>query len=117
MKPVGSTPSQRLSGTAVARARRIGARPNAVDRLGLGAAPSSSDRSSPENQQLYSRTMKRLRVCIGVLSALLLASVAHAVTDGLSAGRVLALAVTTLLLLASLGLWRLGSRHKPGGGP
>jgi uncharacterized membrane protein (UPF0136 family) len=57
--------------------------------------------------------MRRLRVCIGLLSALLLASAAHAVRDGLTAGLALALALTTVLLLASLGLWRVGSRRQP----
>jgi uncharacterized membrane protein (UPF0136 family) len=58
--------------------------------------------------------MRRLRICIGLLSALLLASVAHAVTAGLTTGLTLALALTALLLLASLRLWRVASRHKPG---
>ena len=53
------------------------------------------------------------RACIGLLAALLLASVAHAVTDGLTPGLVLGLALTTLLLLASLRLWRVGSRREP----
>jgi len=54
--------------------------------------------------------MRRLRACIGLLTALLLASLAHAVTDGLTPGLALGLAVTTLLLLVSLALWRVGSR-------
>jgi hypothetical protein len=70
--------------------------------------------SSVDAQKLYSQTMRRLRVCIGLLSALALASVAHAVTNGLSAGLVLAMALTALLLTASLGLWRVASRHQPG---
>jgi hypothetical protein len=61
----------------------------------------------------YTRTMHRLRVCIGLLSALLLASIAHVITDGLTLGLVFALALTTLLLLAALGLWRVGSRRQP----
>jgi 4-amino-4-deoxy-L-arabinose transferase-like glycosyltransferase len=55
-----------------------------------------------------------LRAWTGLLSALLLVSVAHAVRDGLTASVALGLALTTLLLLASLGLWRAGSRRKPG---
>jgi hypothetical protein len=51
-----------------------------------------------------------LRAWIALLTALLLVSVAHAVRDGISGGLVLGLALTTLLLLASLGLWRAGSR-------
>ncbi len=64
-------------------------------------------------QSVYSRTMRHLRAFIGVLTALLLASVAHAVTHGLTPGLVLGLALTTLLLIASLTLWRVGSRRKP----
>jgi 4-amino-4-deoxy-L-arabinose transferase-like glycosyltransferase len=57
----------------------------------------------------------KLRPWIGLLSALLLVSVAHAVRDGVTASLALGLALTTLLLLASLGLWRAGSRRKPSG--
>lgn len=57
------------------------------------------------------QTIRRLRVCIGLLSALMLASVAHDAKDGLTVGRVLALALTALLLIASLRLWRYASRH------
>ena len=53
-----------------------------------------------------------LRAWIGLLIALLLASVVHAVTDGVTPGFVLGLALTTLLLLASVRLWRVGSRRK-----
>jgi hypothetical protein len=59
------------------------------------------------------RTRRRLRAFIGLLTALLLASVAHAVADGLTPGLILGLTLTSLLLLASLGLWRAGSRRKP----
>jgi hypothetical protein len=52
------------------------------------------------------------RAWIALLTALLVASVVHAVTDGVTSGLVLGLALTTLLLLASLGLWRAGSRRK-----
>jgi hypothetical protein len=69
--------------------------------------------SAADTQNIYSQTMRRLRVFIGLLSALLLASVAHAVIDGLTGGLALSLALTTVLLLASLGLWRVGSRRKP----
>lgn len=69
-----------------------------------------------DSHNVYARTMHRLRACIGLLSALLLASVAHAVTDGLTPGLVLGLVLTTLLLLASLGLWRIGCRRKPDDG-
>jgi hypothetical protein len=68
---------------------------------------------SADTHNVYSQTMRHLRAFIGLLTALLLASVAHAVTDGLTPGLVLGLALTTLLLVASLGLWRVGSRRKP----
>jgi ABC-type nickel/cobalt efflux system permease component RcnA len=66
--------------------------------------------ASADTQNVHSQTMRYLRACIGLLTALLLASVAHALTDGLTPGLVLGMALTTLLLLASLGLWRVGSR-------
>jgi hypothetical protein len=56
--------------------------------------------------------MRRLRVYIGLLSSILLALLAHVVIDGLTTGLGLALALTTLLLLASLWLRRAGSRQK-----
>lgn len=67
---------------------------------------------STDTQNVYSQTMRRLRAGIALLTALLLASVAHAFTDGLTPGLVLGLALTTLLLLALLRLWRVGSRRK-----
>jgi hypothetical protein len=69
--------------------------------------------SVTDAQISYWQMMRRLRVCTGLLSAVLLASVAHAVIDGLTAGLALALALTTALLLASLKLWRIGSRRRP----
>jgi len=54
-----------------------------------------------------------LRAGIGLLTVLLVASIAHAVTDGLTPGLGLGLALTTLLVLALLGLWRAASRRKP----
>jgi hypothetical protein len=62
---------------------------------------------------VYARTMRHLRVWIRLLAALLLACVAHIVTDGLTPGLALGMALTALLLLAALGLWRIGSRRKP----
>jgi hypothetical protein len=61
---------------------------------------------------VYFQTMWHRRTVIGLLTALLLASVAHVVTDGLTPGLVLGLSLTTLLLLALLGSWRVGSRRK-----
>jgi hypothetical protein len=54
-----------------------------------------------------------LRAGIGLLTVLLVASVVHAVTDGLTPGLGLGLVLTTLVLLVALGLWRAGSRRKP----
>jgi hypothetical protein len=59
------------------------------------------------------QTMRHLRVAIGLLGALVLASVAHAVRDGFTPGLALGLTLTILLLLALLGFWRVGSRRKP----
>jgi hypothetical protein len=56
-----------------------------------------------------------LRAWIWLLAALLIASVAHAVADGVSPGLVLGQALTTVLLFASLGLSRAGSRRKSDG--
>jgi hypothetical protein len=64
-------------------------------------------------QHTYRQTMRRLRLAVGLLSALLLASLAHAVIDGLTPGLALALALTAMLLVASLELWRIGSRRAP----
>ena len=66
-----------------------------------------------EGDDVHAHTMRQLRVCIGVLSAILLASAAHAVVDGVTAGRALALALTVGLFLAALGLRRMGTRNEP----
>jgi hypothetical protein len=75
--------------------------------------PQRPGHSATHAQKLHSQTMRRLRVCIALLSSVVLASLAHAVIDGLTAGLALALALTTVLLLASLGLRRIGSRCAP----
>lgn len=54
-----------------------------------------------------------LRAGIGLLTVLLLASIVHAVRDGLTPELVVGLVLTTLLLLISLALWRAASRPKP----
>jgi ABC-type nickel/cobalt efflux system permease component RcnA len=70
--------------------------------------------ASADTQNVHSQAERYLlRACIGVLTALLLASVAHAVTHGLTPELVLGLALTILLLVALLALWRVGSRRKP----
>jgi hypothetical protein len=79
----------------------------------MGGRPESGDYVSQEARNVYARTMRHLRVCIRLLTALLLACVARIVTDGVTPGLALGMALTALLLLAALGLWRIGSRRKP----
>jgi hypothetical protein len=62
------------------------------------------------------RELKRLKVWIKVLSALLAASIASVIVDGLTVSGGFALAITVVLLAASLGLWRQGSRLQEGSG-
>jgi hypothetical protein len=70
--------------------------------------------ASASTQNVHSQTKRYLpRACSGLLTALLLASVAHAVTDGFTPELVLGLALTSLLLLALLALWRVRSRRNP----
>jgi hypothetical protein len=57
--------------------------------------------------------MGRLRVCVRVPSAVLLALVARSVIDGASLAVVLTEALIALLLLASAALWRYGRRQEP----
>jgi membrane protein implicated in regulation of membrane protease activity len=54
--------------------------------------------------------MKRMRVSIGMLIAIEVALIAHAVADGLNFANALAGALTALLLVASVWLWRTGRR-------
>jgi hypothetical protein len=111
----GATPMKpRASNTAraSARRRRAAGKPRRVqtqERPPQGSRVPDESVCSHE-QKVHLQTMRGLRVCIGLLAALLLASVAHAVTDGLTPELALGLALTTLLLLAALGLWRVGSR-------
>jgi hypothetical protein len=79
----------------------------------MSGRPEPGDYSSQDAQNGYARTMRHLRVCKRLLTALLLARVAHIVTDGLTLELALATALTALLLLAALGLWRIGSRRTP----
>lgn len=62
------------------------------------------------DEQSYARAMRQLRVCVRVLSAILVAAAARALIDGLTVGLALALALTGVLLVAALWLRRLGSR-------
>jgi hypothetical protein len=65
------------------------------------------------NQAGYDRATRRLRVCVRVLSAVLLALVARNVIDGANLAVVLTEALIALLLLASGALWRYGRRLEP----
>ena len=62
------------------------------------------------DEQRYARAMRQLRVCVRALSAILIAAAARALIDGLTVGLALALALTGVLLVAALWLWRLGSQ-------
>ena len=65
------------------------------------------------NQTAYDRAIRRLRVCVRVLSAVLLALIARSVIDGVNLAIVLTEALIALLLLASAALWRHGRRLQP----
>jgi hypothetical protein len=59
---------------------------------------------------IYERAMRRLRVSAGVLIATELALIARVAIDGLGLSNTLAVALTALLLMASLCLLRMGRR-------
>jgi hypothetical protein len=65
------------------------------------------------NQPDYDRAIRQLRVCVRVLSAVLLALIARSVIDGASLAVVVGEALIALLLLASAALWRYGRRLEP----
>ena len=65
------------------------------------------------NQAAYDRAIRRLRVCVRVLSAVLLALIARSVIDGANLAVVLTEALIALLLLASAALRRYGRRLQP----
>jgi hypothetical protein len=65
------------------------------------------------NQTDNDRAMGRLRVCMRVLSAVLLALIARSVIDGANLAVVLTAALIALLLLASGALWLYGRRLEP----
>jgi hypothetical protein len=76
-------------------------------RQGPGQCASADTRNAHSQAERY-----LLRAGIGLLTGLLVASVVHAVADGLTPELVLGLVLTALLLFVSLGLWRVGSRRK-----
>jgi hypothetical protein len=66
---------------------------------------------------IYDREIRRMRVSVGVLSALELALITRAVVDGLNFADGLAEGLVALLLIASLRLWRTGRRLKRDANP
>jgi hypothetical protein len=64
-------------------------------------------------QRTYDRAIRQLRVCVRVLSAALLALIAHSVIDGATLAVLLSEALIALLLLASGALRRYGRRIGP----
>jgi hypothetical protein len=66
---------------------------------------------------IYDREIKRLRVSVGVLSAIELALITRAAVDGLNLANGLAEGLVALLLIASLRLWRTGRRLKRDASP
>jgi hypothetical protein len=75
-----------------------------------GMSRSPSGERSALNQAAYDRAIGRLRVCMRVLSAVLLALVARSLIDGANLALVLTEAFIAVLLLASAVLWRYGRR-------
>ena len=65
------------------------------------------------HQAAYDRAIRQLRVCVRVLSAVLLALIAGSIINGASLAVVLTEALIALLLLASGVLWRYGRRLAP----
>jgi hypothetical protein len=76
-----------------------------------------------KHQAAYDRAVRQLRVCVRVLSAVLLALIARSIIDGANLAVVLSGTVIVLLLLACVALWRYGrrietrARAHPAGGP
>jgi hypothetical protein len=66
---------------------------------------------------IYDREIRRLRVSVGVLSAIELALITRAVVDGLNFANGLVGGLVALLLIASLRLWRTGRRLKRNANP
>jgi hypothetical protein len=75
--------------------------------------PGMNDGGRAMSQATYERTMWRLRVTIRLLTVVLLALVAHSVTDGLNVAAVITGTAIALLLIAAVGLWRQGRRLRP----
>jgi hypothetical protein len=68
---------------------------------------------TPTSHPAYDRAIRRLRICVRALSAVLIALVARSVIDGANLAVVLTAAVIALLLSASAALWRYGRRLRP----
>ena len=80
-------------------------RPDRPPVAGISPAPADS-------RTIYAQAMTRILRMTAALSAVLLASVARALIDGLDLARRMVVAITAGLLRASLVLWRHGSRLK-----
>ena len=77
------------------------------------SAPTPAPHPEHRNHQrhptsLVDRGIRQLRVCVRVLSAVLLALIARSIIDGANLAVVLSEALIALLLLASGALWRYG---------
>jgi hypothetical protein len=65
------------------------------------------------NRAAHARAMRQLRVFVRVLSAMLLALIAHCVIDGANLAVLIGGVLIALLLLVSGALWRYGLRVEP----
>jgi hypothetical protein len=70
----------------------------------------SGTENSESDQGTYGHTIRQLRVCVRVLSAVLLALIARSVINGASLAVVLTEALVAFLLLAAAALWRYARR-------
>lgn len=76
-------------------------------------ANSSDGQDSASDLRTYNRAIRQLRVCVRVLSAVLLALTARSIIDGASLAVMLSEVLIALLLLVSGALWRYGRRLEP----
>jgi hypothetical protein len=74
---------------------------------------SSARQHSALKQPAYDHAIRQLRVCVRVLSAVLIALIARSVVDGADLVVVLSAALIAFLLLASGVLWRYRRRLEP----
>ena len=76
----------------------------------------SRGKCAPVTLEAFHRAFKHLNIVIGLLVSLLIASLARTATHGLSVAVAVSEALTVLLLLASVKLWRYGHRLERKGG-